>query len=327
MTASTKGSEDTTITIANGIEITMAGNSISVNGKASPMPSPFKDEENSVRSSLDIDSEPNKTDAWEESPPENKREEKEKMNTRLWRLTISSNVFFLIGSVFYFWISVLDLRWELVNEGIPPWVMEADDVYTWYYYAPQVEDDFVFNVGTTWVSKYQMLFFVAAFSFVITGALAMARVGGCLDSIMLVAGIFGLASAMTLHHDERITLILSSISVHLFCLEAITVFFRRRVSGSLKFWFWLSDGVFLLATTLGVALSYVYAFNKFNIPLARLSLFTSTLWLVSSVIFIGTAIHMRRHDESFEESQKLECPCKKQNTASHEEVEDEEFEL
>eukprot|EP00978_Attheya_sp_CCMP212_P004598 scaffold10034_cov53-Attheya_sp.AAC.1 len=326
MTTSTisKGSDDTTI--ANGTEITMEVNSMSVNGKASPMPSPFKDEENSVRSSLDIDSEPNTTDAWEESPPENKLEEKERMNTRLWRLTISSNVFFLIGSVFYLWISVLDLRWELENEGIPPWVMEADDVYTWYYYAPQVEDDFVFNVGTTWVSKYQMLFFVAAFSFVITGALAMARVGGCLDSIMLVAGIFGLASAMTLHHDERITLILSSISVHLFCLEAITVIFRGTFSGSLKYWFWLSDGCFLLATTLEVALSYAYAFNKFNIPLARLSMFSSTLWLVSSLIFIGTAIHMRRHNESFEESLKLECPCKKQNTATSE-VEDEEVQL
>eukprot|EP00978_Attheya_sp_CCMP212_P004390 scaffold9594_cov54-Attheya_sp.AAC.1 len=299
MTTSTisKGSDDTTI--ANGIEITMEVNSMSVNGKASPMPSPFKDEENSVRSSLDIDSEPNKTDAWEESPPENKREEKERRNT----------------------------RWELVNEGIPPWVMEADDVYTWYYYAPQVEDDFVFNVGTTWVSRYQMVFFVAAFSFVITGALSMARVGGCLDSIMLVAGIFGLASAMTMHHDEQITLILSMISVHLFCLEAITVIFRGTFSGSLKFWFWLSDGCFLLATILEVALSYAYAFNKFNIPLARLSMFSSTLWIVSSVIFVGAAIHMRRQDESFEESLKLECPCKKRNTVTNEIVEDEEVQL
>jgi hypothetical protein len=310
MTTSTisKGSDDTSI--ANGTEITMEGDTISVNGKVIPMTSPFKDEESSVRSSLDIDE---KTDAWAESPPENKREEKERINTRLWRLTISSNVFFLIGSVFYMWISVLDLWWELENEGIPPWIMEADDDYTWYYYAPQVTDDFVFNVGTAWVSKYQMLFFVAALSFVITGALGMARVGGCLHSTMLMAGIFGLASAMTLHHNERTTVILNSISVHLFCLEAITILFRNRTfSGILKFWFWLGNGLFLLATTLDVALSYAFAFNKFNIPLARLSVFTSTLWLVSSLIYIGTAIYMRRHDDSFEESRKLNCPCKKQ---------------
>jgi hypothetical protein len=87
---------------------------------------------------------------------------------KLFCLTMSSNVWFLIGSVFYVWLAAIDLQWEKAIVGIPGWVLVADDDYSWegYDYGG---DDYIFQAGNSWVSQAQIVYTIAALSFVITG--------------------------------------------------------------------------------------------------------------------------------------------------------------
>jgi len=58
---------------------------------------------------------------------------------RLFCLTLISNIWFLIGTIFYVWLAVLDLQWEkqVVDLGIPDWVLVADDDHSWEEYPAE----------------------------------------------------------------------------------------------------------------------------------------------------------------------------------------------
>lgn len=103
-------------------------------------------------------------------------------------MTFSSNTWFLIGSIFYIWLAAIDLQWEkqVVDLEIPDWVLVADDDYTWSDY--EVTDDYVFQAGDSWVSQAQIVYAIAAFSFVITGCIDLFAVPGILGIFFILAG-------------------------------------------------------------------------------------------------------------------------------------------
>jgi hypothetical protein len=94
--------------------------------------------------------------------------EGEHKQDRLFCLVLSSNLWFMIGAIFYVWLAFLTLQYLERIQGIPDWVLQADDDYSWADYP--IEDDYIFETRKgTWVSQSQIVYAIAATSFVIVG--------------------------------------------------------------------------------------------------------------------------------------------------------------
>jgi len=87
------------------------------------------------------------------------------------------------------------------------------------------DDDYLFQVGDTdtWVSKYQVLYFFAALSFVFVGILDLIRTKEMKHIVMILAGISGVVSAILVEVDVYTSNVMNSISVHGYLLEGLWV--------------------------------------------------------------------------------------------------------
>jgi uncharacterized membrane protein SirB2 len=85
------------------------------------------------------------------------------------------------------------------------------------------DDDYLFPVASTdiWVSQYQILYFFAALCFIFTGILDLAREKAPFHLLMTLAGAFGVASAVFVEEDVRLSNIFDAVSVHLFLFEGV----------------------------------------------------------------------------------------------------------
>jgi hypothetical protein len=83
------------------------------------------------------------------------------------------------------------------------------------------DDDYVFGLGPSniQVSEYQIFYFFAALCFLILGMLDFVREKAPFHLLMTLAGAFGVASAIFVEEDIRISNILDCVSVHLFLFE------------------------------------------------------------------------------------------------------------
>lgn len=250
----------------------------------------------SVWDEFEEPSSPVKASSYDDDVKDNlpKTEEEYAKGSKLFCLTLSSNTWFLIGSIFYVWLAAIDLQWEKAIVDIPEWVLVADDDYSWegYEYGG---DDYVFQAGNSWVSQAQIVYAIAALSFVITGFIDLFAYPGLLGIFFILAGAFGLVSAFLLEEDEHLSNVFNLVSVHLFLLEAVGLLTRRSFFGGLKFWVRVADLFFALGAVLDVALSYVNLFNKSNISLARLEVSSQVFWLVCSLIYIGATFYGKQH--------------------------------
>lgn len=151
---------------------------------------------------------------------------------KLFCLTLSSNIWFLIGSVFYVWLAVIDLQWEKAVVDVPDWVKNADDDYSWADYP--IEDDYVFQAGSSWVSEAQIVYAIAALSFVFTGFIDLFAAPGILGIFFILAGIFGFVSAILMENNYHLSNVFNLVSVHLFLIEAVGLLTRRSFFGGLR---------------------------------------------------------------------------------------------
>ena len=110
-----------------------------------------------------------------------------------------------------------------------------------------VDDDYIFQVSgfaDVWVSRYQIIYFFAALSFVFVGVLDLIRERVFFHMLMILAGLFGVASSVYVEEDIHVSNIFNSISVHLFLLEGITLFYdHNRVKISAKAGKWMKRSV------------------------------------------------------------------------------------
>lgn len=207
---------------------------------------------------------------------------------RLFCLTLSSNVWFLIGSIFYMWLAVLDFRYMKNIQGIPDWVLVADDDYSWADYW--FEDDYVFETPKgAWVSQSQIVYAVAATSFVFVGLIDFCARPGLLAVVFILAGTFGLLSACYQEANVYLSSVLNAVSVHLYLLEAAGLLFRRQTLVGSK-WIRVGDVFFVIATGIEVGLSFTYVFETYNVRLSKLSISASALWLTVSLIYLTATI-------------------------------------
>jgi hypothetical protein len=211
---------------------------------------------------------------------------------RYYRFTMASNIWFMIASGLYLWLAIITFQYYDALKGVPAWLLTVDDDYSWYGY---IEDDYLFQAGSTWISRYTIIYCVAALGYVMTGILDFCRQPGLDGIAFILAGGFGLASAICTDVNPWLAIVFNAVSVHLFMLEAIALLCRRSFFGGLEIWLRISDSFFLIGSLIDVAISYTFIFNVFNATLAVLGIVGSCLWVCTSLIYVGSTFYIQRH--------------------------------
>ena len=223
---------------------------------------------------------------------------KHQWSKRDFRVILSSNVFFFIASALYLWLAVMDLQWVNQIQGVPLEVVEADDDVTYREVFP--DDDVVFQTpnSNVNVSQYMIVYFCAAFCYVVTGLLECLFEEGCFGIFLLLAGLFGLISSLFVEKDEDVSNTFDLVSSNLFLLEALLLFFRRHsFTGAARLWYRLADGLFLLGALSDVIISYITKFADvtYSHKFSTAGVFDCCLWMVSALIYLTITIHWRAY--------------------------------
>jgi hypothetical protein len=209
-------------------------------------------------------------------------------------LAFGSNMLFFVGSIFFMWLAVLDLQWvKRVEQFI---AADTIDVLKWWWNRTpsDYDDDYVFQTRFHWVSKYQIIYFVGAFAFMVNGFVDFFGMPGFQGLSFIFAGMFGLQSAWMQERDANLAAIFSLISAHLYMLEAIglVLYYRNEDDyiGRLRRWVLVSDMCFLVATLLDVALSYTGVLKVYSILVAQLETAAAALWLFCGCVYLGATL-------------------------------------
>jgi len=206
---------------------------------------------------------------------------------------------------------------------IPENITMADDDYTWveWYNNSFFEDDIVWlpkiaNANAPgiepYVSKYMLLYFCAAFGFLITGVIeiVLARKSPMsvrlLYYLMMLAAIFGLVSAILTNKDPFWSAVCNCWSTNLWALEAIFIV-AQRINGSgdiaeyddgqkicnwsiLK-WLWIADISFLIGTFGDAISSWLYIFGYDNYMLGIGAIIFASMWQICAIVYLALAIY------------------------------------
>ncbi|KAL7474578.1 hypothetical protein ACHAW6_000549, partial [Cyclotella cf. meneghiniana] len=144
------------------------------------------------------------------------------------------------------------------------------------------------------VSEYQVLYFFAALCFVFTGILDLAVEKAPLHVLMILAGSFGVASAVFVE-DVRLSNNLNAVSVHLFLFEGVGLLSKVRDRELLEEGKWtkrlmiFAGSEFLLGAIIDVMLSYFYLFDdtaNWDTGLMIISVFSAVLWVHCSLVYM-----------------------------------------
>jgi hypothetical protein len=125
------------------------------------------------------------------------------------------------------------------------------------------DDDYLFQVGENdvWVSEYQVLYFFAALCFVLVGVIDLVQEKAVFHFVMILAGLFGVISAVFVDENIRISNIMNCASVHLYVLEGAALLLQtsKRDLADKETWYKkliiLADLEFLLGAILDVIVS------------------------------------------------------------------------
>jgi len=178
-------------------------------------------------------------------------------------------------------------------------------------------DDIVFLVPSAnyWVSRYQIIYFSAAFSFCLMGVLDWCRGRHWVYSLMILAGLWGMVAAMLMESNRTASAACSLISVHLYFVEGIYLLWfwidhrraaklagdkelgegeKQRDTSLMSGLWWISPlqltaaAFFVVGAVLEVILSYFYfdPSSAWSLPLARVFAFASLLWLAASLMYL-----------------------------------------
>lgn len=234
---------------------------------------------------------------------------------------LSDNILFLIGSVFFMWLAVLDLQWAKTVQG---WVdldiidgefdirdNELQDLanYTW------ADDDYVFQTRFHWVSMYQIVYFIAGAAFLIEGFLDFFVTPGFRGLWFTFAGGTGLLAAWLSERDADLANIFSLISSFLFVVEAIgLVLYRSDFTGWLKYTILVNDCCFVIATTIDVVLGFTAVFKLYRMSIVRADTASASLWLFCSVVYVGLTLYAKR--KGFFDKKEANIQAKEKSSAS-----------
>jgi hypothetical protein len=219
--------------------------------------------------------------------------------SRYFLLSLASRCLFLIGSVMYVWLEFISLDYEKKAAQLPTAIRQADDDASWYQ-SGWADDDYVYVSPNAkfYLSRYMIICFDAAMAFVITGILDWFVDGGILSIVMMLAGAFGLVSAMLVEQNEWLFEVMSAGSVHLFFLVAVGQFyrhFRRGKSGlvphSLLYVVLFGNLCWILGSLMDVVLSYYAVLGLYRLRHSYSAVCASFGWLLCSLVYLATTIN------------------------------------
>jgi len=189
----------------------------------------------------------------------------------------------------------MDLSWAKETEGIPGFVLDADDDAVWLLF-PDVGDDYVGEGRFHPISKEQIVFFFGALAFVIEGFWDFFSYPGIRGFFFILAGAFGMVSCILQERDEYMSSIFKSISAHLYALEAIGLLVNRHTHYHLKHVVRTADILFVVSTTMDTVLSYVHVLGKGrNLAIPKTEVAASSLWLATAIIYVAVTFCAKRH--------------------------------
>lgn len=229
-------------------------------------------------------------------------------------LTLISNLLFLIASILYLYLAILGLWYEEQVKDYPDGVLEADDDASWVYWG--FEDDYVLKtpITKTWITRYQVIYFFAALGFVISGLVDLYHWRSVYALIMIFAGGFGVASAVYVEEDEDLSNKLNMVSVHLWLLEAFTIYYSRDFFGGLKTLLRIGDCFFIVGTLMDVVLSWFYHTRRGSVSISIAEITAACCWMIPALIYLYATIVIQRTrgDETLPMVQQQ--PVKKEKT-------------
>lgn len=133
-------------------------------------------------------------------------------------------------------LSVLDYKWAQELLSLPTWVMTADDDATLYTYIAENDDhiyadDYVPNLQMNGapVSQYQLIYLAGSLCFTVSGSLDVISEQSLWPSFRLLAGAFGVASAVYISgNDFELSNVFNLVSVHCYVVDSLTMFRHNR---------------------------------------------------------------------------------------------------
>jgi hypothetical protein len=90
------------------------------------------------------------------------------------------------------------------------------------------DDTLIYTKSGWWIGLYTAIYFSASFCFVLSGFLDFFREKHFFHIFMALGGVTGCISAIYMYNNDLLSSIFDAISVHLFLLEAIKLFFEEE---------------------------------------------------------------------------------------------------
>lgn len=170
---------------------------------------------------------------------------------------------FLLGSIFYFRLSFLDLVWmKYVRDHVPEILAdEEDDDEIWTQWAAEHNAADVLEVRDDYYEQYELFHKLGVTAFVVMGFSEVCRERSRANLILLVAGIAGMAGAHS--STDQIAAYWSCISVHLFLMSCYN----------------LDSKLFFAGCILECMLSYLLLAGYMGLWIAYADMIASLLWL------------------------------------------------
>jgi len=162
--------------------------------------------------------------------------------------------------------------------------------------------------------KYTNLYIAAAISFILVGFLDCCILHKFYPLLFVIAGLFGLLSAIYTLRNPWYSVVFSSVSIHFFFLEAMALLWNcingtgdggggghyiggddgndgkdgGRSSGGRPKGFIVADVSFLIGSTIELVLSYFYLFDQYaevNVEINSFNAAAQSLWLMCALIY------------------------------------------
>mmetsp|Transcript_30725 Transcript_30725/g.35027 ORF Transcript_30725/g.35027 Transcript_30725/m.35027 type:complete len:345 (-) Transcript_30725:297-1331(-) len=213
-----------------------------------------------------------------------------------------SNMFFLTASTLYVLMAIRHVEGEEQMDKLGD---EAEDMVTdypgdddWFFYntyyndtgTNYTDDNLPMLKGTgKYISIYQTEYFFAAICFTTSGLIEFIRERSLLNFNYLIAGGLGMASSVIMRNNPRLSTIFSCVSMHLWCVEAVGIFFRNYFlmhnRFCIKFLIMFANICWVIGTLLDLVFSYLFVFEKSSIEIAYASIFSASMWFVCPLLY------------------------------------------
>ena len=198
-------------------------------------------------------------------------------NMTMYRLNLRFSVLcFLLGSIFYFKLSFLDLVWmKYVRDYVPESLADEDDDKIWSQSAAEHNAADMLEVRDDYYEQYGLFHMLGVTAFAVMGFSEVYRECSRANQILLLAGLAGMAGAHS--GTDQIAAYWSCASVHLFLMSCYN----------------LDSKLFKAGCILECMLSYFLLAGYTGLWIAYADMIASLLWLYCALQEVSAVCEFR----------------------------------